>query len=294
MTQETYDRVVRDGRRRRAALPGGAAVVVAGLVTAGVVLLPSDTATDRLVAADGSEPTASPTDCPATAERAAHDSNEPAAVPQRPQGFDGASSLLPDEVPSFVVVCRYEEVSGVSLEGVSFPPAALVAGRSLAGDLAPFAAAVAKPNEPESLAVCRDALGSATPVRVEVTYPSGARAWLSTERNDFGCRGIGNGLFVNHVAVGPQLLEAWDQGRWGSAAGVAPVSESDCPREAFPLPTGRGDASRYPVPAPAGRLGAGPVGAAAARIPVRRAGCRPAGADRGPRARGWRVRLGLP
>ncbi len=255
MTQEIFDRVVRDGRRRRARFLGGAAVVVAGLVTAGVVLLPGDGATDRLVAADGSRPTASPTDCPATAELARPDSPDPAAVPEQPQGFDSAKRLLPDEVPSSVVVCRYDVVRTTA--GNAKPSVAtLRAGRSLSGDLAHFAAALDVP-VPGSFDVCRLALPLvAEPVRVAVTYASGARAWLVTETDTNGCAPIGNGKSISKTYLTPELIKAWESGRWGPAPSptpttvVAPVSAADCPTEATKLPEGPGSGDGFPVPAP--------------------------------------------
>ncbi len=271
MTQEIYDRVVRDGRRRRARFLGGAAVVVAGLVTAGVVLLPGDGSTDRLVAVDAGPPAASPSaaspsaaspsNCPATAEQAP-DQGRPAPVPQLPEGFDGSSQLLPEGVPTSALVCRYEQATLLISPlqpnpggRTSVRVGALVGGRTLTSGLSDLAHTLETPPFPDPLRQCGDPDFPGTPVRVRITYPSGARAWLATETNPRGCTGIGNGLFVNKIDVGAQLLEAWKSGQWDPAPSetVAPVvAADDCPTEATVLPSSSesDEGARFPVPSP--------------------------------------------
>lgn len=215
--------VVAAARRRRAR---GAAVVgvgVAALGAAAVLLVPSGDGgpSEQLAGPPGAvvTPSSVATTVPPSkpALGAAADQRcpqEPSGVPAA-QGFDDAASLVPDEVPAEVLLCRYEHqdvgrswtvtrASNVLTDLASVPSSFLVP-RLLPG---------------EGHACPSVGITFYTSYLIRLDYGPGRTAWV---RAGGRCGdGVSNGRFMS--GYGLPVAAAFTSGRWPALSAVTPCS----------------------------------------------------------------------
>jgi hypothetical protein len=168
------------------------------------------------VAADGGP------DCPASISDA-----EGMTVPAKPQGVDGAARLLPDRVPSSLVVCSYPVLDIES--GPLATPFALTERTAVTGsergrlvELLTWA-----PRGDGRGKICTEMGGNETVHLVGVRYDDAA-VWVSAKSDPNSCSNATNGDFTSSAAVGV-AVDALVGGR-----PLAPTTDDPC------LPMGYG------------------------------------------------------
>lgn len=126
-------------------------------------------------------------------------------VPAKPRGFDGESRLVPQEVPTRVLVCGYLAADGTSRTG----------SIELGGDPARVANALSwLPRAlPGQSRACTTELrpGDGDTYLVGLAYPTGT-VWVSAPGNH--CAGASNGVFATATNVGDSVARAYAARRW--------------------------------------------------------------------------------
>lgn len=241
--------VQRAGRRRRRAVLGGGmlALVVLAAVPVGALALRDD-ARDTLLADGDSSPSTAPAE-PAPADPCPTDvpRDNPSRIPAvpAPPPADFAGSLVPDQVPTAVTICRYADTSpGSGSASASSEPDGLQGERELLGGLENLPADLAVPAGLE-IGLCTAIGGAVIPYLVRLTYPAGT-VWLSTMSEVNGCSLVSNGEFTSPVYVAGQVARSYDAGSW---VPDAPRDGGPTPSACGSTPSGRAGAERDLVPA---------------------------------------------
>jgi len=189
----------------RALLAGAAAallLVACGTATApqpggtSVAAGPLRPVTDQPVDADGA------LQCPASIGSA--DLTDPAPVPQKPQGVDGAARLLPDRDPTTLVVCSYPVADVMAAKPLSAP--FRLARRSVASTAQRAALVEAltwSPRVTGGPRVCTLMAGNETAYVVGASYGD-AIVWVSALADANACSTSTNGDFRS--GAGPAVV----------------------------------------------------------------------------------------
>lgn len=223
--------VQRAGRRRRRAVLGGGmlALVVLAAVPVGALALRDD-ARDTLLADGDSSPSTAPAEpapadpCPTDVPRDSP-SGIPAVPAPPPAGFAG--SLVPDQVPTAVTICRYADTSpGSGSASASSEPDGLQGERELLGGLENLPADLAVPAGLET-GTCTLIGGGVVPHLLRLSYPTGT-LWLSTTSDPNNCSLVSNGEFTSAVYVGQQVSASYEAREWVADPQTEGPSPSAC------------------------------------------------------------------
>lgn len=211
----------------------GSAVLLAALVAIAV----RDDGDDQLVAEGGSLAATEP--CPERLPVA--DDERSVAAPPAPGPSD---RLVPQQVPTAVLVCRYEDTSIFGPTGTRERPTEveLDAERVLTAGLERLPDDLAVPRG-EAFGVCSSAGGPTVPYLLRLDYPRGP-VWLSTSTEVNSCAVVTNGAFTAASYVGRQVEASYDARAWVPEPALPGLSETPCPR----TPTGRAGQEQVLVP----------------------------------------------
>ena len=147
-------------------------------------------------------------------------------VPGSPSVPDGGARMVPEQVPSAALVCRYpdgaidtaspDEPYRVPLEG----------GVRLAGGLDAVAADLTwLPKERLGAErTCTAIGGPTTYYLLGLTYPDGV-VWVSGAKDPNSCHQSWNGRFASGANLGGQLEASYDRGAWAGAETWVPPGE---------------------------------------------------------------------
>lgn len=152
--------------------------------------------TDQPVEADGA------LQCPASVDSA--DLSDPAPVPQKPQGVDGAARLLPDRDPTSLVVCSYPVADVMATKPLSAPFRLAKRSVASASQRAALVEAMTwSPRVSGGPRVCTMMAGNETAYVVGAAYGD-AIVWVSSLADANACSTSTNGDFRS--GPGPAVL----------------------------------------------------------------------------------------
>jgi hypothetical protein len=130
-------------------------------------------------------------------------------VPAQPAGIDGHARLVPQQTPSFALICAYAG-SNLASRQTGW---ALSGRQQLTGGLAALAAQLSW--QPRSTSfVCPDVGGRQVNYLIGLTYRGGGRVWVAATQDPSGCTAASNGEFTSSGLVGPTVSQAFASGRW--------------------------------------------------------------------------------
>ncbi len=158
-----------------------------------------------------------PAPCPATVASATTRPD----VPQQPTA-DTGGRLVPTEVPTQALLCRYE---GPQELFRSPPPVPLVGQRELTG-LERLPDDLFLPRDLGAARYCQQPGGQRRAYLLRLTYPDGV-VWVSTVTDPGGCATAGNGAFVAGAYVGARLDASYAAGAWTAPPARTPAGPCD-------------------------------------------------------------------
>lgn len=138
-------------------------------------------------------------------------SARPAWVPAKPSGVSAGKNLVPDQSPTFTVVCLYRAASPSSTAARR----ALSGHKQVAGDLDVIRKTLRTlPRAKGSTCPGRRAASAAADYLVGLTYATGS-SWISVPADS--CAGASNGSFHTSTELTGRAAAAYRTGRWPSS-----------------------------------------------------------------------------